>query len=85
LNWHSKRVLVTGAGGFIGSHLTERLVELNRELSKPLILSPRGFSSHVLRSRVYLYSKNFHTYTVPMILPLAIATDIWERYETDFL
>jgi dTDP-glucose 4,6-dehydratase len=28
LNWTSKQVLVTGAGGFIGSHLTERLVEL---------------------------------------------------------
>ena len=32
MNWNSKRVLVTGAGGFIGSHLTERLVELGAEV-----------------------------------------------------
>ena len=28
MNWSQKSVLITGAGGFIGSHLTERLVEL---------------------------------------------------------
>lgn len=28
MNWNNKKVLVTGAGGFIGSHLTEHLVKL---------------------------------------------------------
>ena len=30
--WSGRRVLVTGAGGFIGSHLCERLVELGAEV-----------------------------------------------------
>lgn len=32
MNWRDKKVLVTGAGGFIGSHLVERLVGLGAEV-----------------------------------------------------
>lgn len=33
MNWSHQKVLITGAGGFIGSHLTERLVELGAKTS----------------------------------------------------
>jgi dTDP-glucose 4,6-dehydratase len=32
VNWNGKRVFVTGAGGFIASHLAEKLVELGAEV-----------------------------------------------------
>jgi len=33
MNLKDKKVLVTGAGGFIGSHLTDRLVELGASVA----------------------------------------------------
>lgn len=49
MNWTNKKVLVTGAGGFIGSHLTERLVGLGAE-TKALVrynsLSTYGWLDH---------------------------------------
>jgi NAD dependent epimerase/dehydratase len=33
MNWNGKKVLVTGSEGFIGSHLTERLVELGADVT----------------------------------------------------
>jgi len=32
-NWQSKKVVVTGSEGFIGSHLTEKLVELGAKVT----------------------------------------------------
>jgi nucleoside-diphosphate-sugar epimerase len=42
VNWQSKRVLVTGAGSFIGRHLTECLVELSADVHAPMHYNALG-------------------------------------------
>lgn len=69
----------------LSEYLPERLVELKEELSKPLIISPRGFSSYVGRCRAYMAGRKLHTYTVPMMKPLSIAIRIWQKYNRSFL
>ncbi|WDP90630.1 MAG: acetate--CoA ligase family protein [Desulfobacter sp.] len=69
----------------LSEYLPERLVELKQELTKPLIISPRGFSEYVDRCRTYMADKKLHTYTVPMMKPLRIALDIWKKYNISFM
>ena len=42
MSWSNKKVLVTGAGGFIGSHLAERLVELGADVRALVRYSSNG-------------------------------------------
>ena len=69
---------------FLSEYLADRLVDLKHSMTKPMIVSPRGFSEYVMNIRDYLYKKDFHTYTVPMIEPLGIALKIWKKYGKNF-
>ena len=42
MSWQSKKVLVTGAGGFIGSHLCEALLDQGAEVTAMLHYNSRG-------------------------------------------
>ncbi len=42
MNWKNRKVLVTGAGGFIGSHLTERLVQVGADVRAFIRYNSRG-------------------------------------------
>lgn len=41
-NWKGKKVFITGAGGFIGSHLTERLVSFGAQVKVFIRYNSRG-------------------------------------------
>jgi len=69
---------------YLSEYIAERLVELQPEMTKPLIISPRGVSGFLNRTRDYMTAHHVATYTVPMIQPLKIALDIWMRYNRDF-
>jgi len=80
-------VIVTGLYlqvPYLSEYIGERLADLQSELRKPLIISPRGLSPYVMRMRSYMTQHDVHTYTVPTIKPLSIAIEIWRRYGTDF-
>jgi nucleoside-diphosphate-sugar epimerase len=52
MNWSGKKVLVTGAGGFIGSHLAERLVDLGADVRALVRYSSTGSWGWLERSPV---------------------------------
>lgn len=54
MDWQGRNVLVTGAGGFIGSHLTERLLSQGA-LVRALVYSDREGRTGVLRPNVEKY------------------------------
>jgi NAD dependent epimerase/dehydratase len=45
--WENKNVLVTGAGGFIGSHLVEKLVNLDANVRAFVRYNSRGEAGHL--------------------------------------
>jgi dTDP-glucose 4,6-dehydratase len=52
LTWSGKRVLVTGAGGFIGSHLTERLVQVGAKVRALVHYNSQGTWGWLDQSKV---------------------------------
>ena len=65
-------------------YIAERLAELMPRMSKPVILSLRGFSPYVFRMREWLVEAGVPSYSVPMVEPLSTAVGIWKRYGIDF-
>ena len=47
MNWKKAKVLVTGASGFIGSHLSEHLVNLGAKITVLLEYNPNNYLGHL--------------------------------------
>jgi len=64
MNWTGKKTLVTGAGGFIGSHLCEVLLELGADVTAMIHYNSRGdwgnleFLSHQAKRALRVVSGN---------------------------
>jgi nucleoside-diphosphate-sugar epimerase len=62
MNWSNKRGLVTGAGGFIGSHLAARLVELGAQVKAVVRYNSRNdwgwleILPHSIKSRIEVWA-----------------------------
>jgi NAD dependent epimerase/dehydratase len=92
--WKNRRVLVTGAGGFIGSHLAERLVQLGAETRCFVRYNSQGaagwLSSSPLRSELEIIYGDLRDYesvlhaaeSVSVIFHLAALVGIPYSYES---
>jgi len=49
MNWTGKQILITGASGFIGSHLTEKLVNLGAKIRSLVHYNSRNDWGHIDR------------------------------------
>jgi len=64
MNWNGKKILITGAGGFIGSHLTEALVAAGADVTAMIRYSSRSdwgnleFLSDEMKAKLKVVSGN---------------------------